>query len=104
LSVPSVGTAATAGDSPQADAGVEATPGGTETASAALTAPLPSIRFGLVAMITDQTSKQVLLRRIDFRVRHPSSYVEVMAGYDAIAEKIEIGVRPSSLQDLPPEG
>jgi hypothetical protein len=94
----------TAGAGQAETAALEADSGVVAVESTSKAAELRSIRSGLVAKITDQASQQVLWRRIDFRVRHPSSYIEILAGYDAIAERMEFSVRHSQADQLPATG
>ncbi len=65
---------------------------------------LPSIRYGVVAVMTDKDSGEKLWRKIDFRVRHPRSYVEPRITYDAISERIVIRLQPAPGQIVPVNG
>ncbi len=66
--------------------------------------PPPSIGHGVVLVLTDKTTGERLWRRIDFRVRHPRSYLEPRVRYDATSQRVIIQLRPLPGQLVPAGG
>ncbi len=63
-----------------------------------------SIRHGLVVIITQLSTGEQLMRRIDFRPRHPRSYVTASVGYDRTKELVSIQVSAKNAKELPDKG
>lgn len=59
---------------------------------------------GAVIVFTDKANEQRYVRRVDTRVRHPRSYIEPTASYNAVSERIDIRLRSLLPDALPVEG
>jgi hypothetical protein len=59
---------------------------------------------GTVVVFTDKTTNQKFWRRIDTRVRHPRSYVEPTVSFDAISERVDIRLKSTQPESIPPTG
>lgn len=59
---------------------------------------------GAVLVFTDKANDQRYLRRVDTRIRHPRSYIEPTASYNAVSERVDIRLRSLIPDALPAEG
>ena len=59
---------------------------------------------GTVIVFTDKTTSQKFWRRIDTRVRHPRSYVEPTVSFDANSERVDIRLKSTQSESIPPNG